>query len=298
MRSEREARRRAIGLTALSLCLMLVAGGAAEAKKKGKKPKKPGPVVTRSATSTVAGKGLIATATATCPGKTKAVGGGYAATPSTNNGFMIVYESQKVGQNAWRASAQSFDFGAPDSVSITTHAYCRRRAPATTTAQLTVPTPALQLLGPIATANCPPNRRAVAGGFSTNPPINVNQISNLVTHSLPTGTGGWFSQVVSQASSAVTSYVYCARQKKGPSLATGAAPANAVAESGSTATASCTGKRVATSGGFSQLGIDADPGHYFFVYESQASGRDWRASGIRAGTAGVPVTLGSTAFCG
>jgi hypothetical protein len=296
VRSEREARRSAIRLMALVLCFTLAAGGAAEAKKK--KKKKPGPVVTRSATSTVAGKGQIATATATCPGKTRAVGGGFAATPSTNNGFVIVHESQKVGQNAWRASAQSFDFDAPDPVSLTTHAYCRRRAPATTAAQLTVPTPALQALGPIATANCPPGRRAVAGGFSTNPPVFGDEISNLVTHSLPSGTGGWFSQVVSQASSALTSYVYCAKLKKAPSLVTAAAPPNATAESISTATASCPGKRVATDGGFSQLGIDADPGHYFLMYESQASGRDWRVSGVRAGSAGVPLTMSSSAYCG
>ena len=49
----------------------------------------------------VTGVGAVATATAVCPAGTRLVGGGWLA------GDSIVFESRKVGVNAWRVSAQN-----------------------------------------------------------------------------------------------------------------------------------------------------------------------------------------------
>ena len=58
-----------------------------------------------SSTATASGNASTASATATCPGGIKAAGGGFDA-PSSDGAVPLVYESVKVGNKAWRASAQ------------------------------------------------------------------------------------------------------------------------------------------------------------------------------------------------
>ena len=60
---------------------------------------------TAEATDSAGGAFTIATATATCPGKTRVVAGGYETTvPNLSSHWLNVYESQRVGARQWRVS--------------------------------------------------------------------------------------------------------------------------------------------------------------------------------------------------
>lgn len=273
--------------------------GAAEAKKKGKK-KKPGPVVTRTAVATGSGNGAIETATAVCPGKTRATGGGFEITPASAAVVSYVYESLKVGQNAWRVSAQTND-PPPSSgtVTLTASVYCRKNGPKTSTQSATGATPGTQLIGPSVPVPCPGGRKAVAGGWTTPPPVVGGTPMNALLASSRSASG-WQSLVISASSgpSSLTSHVYCAKQKKGLQEAVLAGSPVITNFAQSTATAACAGSRSVTAGGFSQSGATlAGPIGFMLPFRSQRLGNGtWVASGVYGGN-GAIVTLASHAYC-
>jgi hypothetical protein len=274
----------------------MAAAGAADAKKKHKRHKL-GPVITASATIS-ADKSNIGQATAICPGKTRAISGGFSETPPTAELQGLVYESQMIGNKAWRVSVIAFDPGSPSgSISLTVYAYCRRNAPKISTVSATVTTPAALQVGPSTTAACPGSRKAVAGGFATDGP----PVRSILVESLLSAPAGWITNVLPSGAGVgnLTSYVYCVKQKKPLTAAAVASAPTQDVHQIRTATASCARpKQSALSGGFSQtpLNVNGD-GNFFFIYESQRIGNAWVVSGFFT-DGNSPSTVTSTVYCG
>jgi hypothetical protein len=271
-----------IALTAL----ILDATAPADADQKGKNQKRG--ILTTTAFGTVAGDRAILSATATCPKRTRAVGGGFAAAPSGTGYSALVFESQKVGQRQWRASAQMSQASPFTPKTITVEAYCRRGAPATTTVASTVPTvdaAPFHMNGPATSAPCPSNRRLTGGGFATPPPLGEFGAANVVRRSEPTGNS-WTTEVESDNhASSVSSYAYCAKLKRSsPLTAVAAAVPGANPEPESTpVTATCAGKRTMVAGGFAQTYLLELGGGAFQVLESRRVGKSWTAVAEQGG---------------
>lgn len=289
---------RAVVLVAVALTALVPLAGAAEAKKKAKK-KKLGPVVTRTNVATGSGDGAIVIATAVCPGKSRATGGGFEVPPASPGNFTYVFESLKVGQNAWRVSAQMLDSPPADTTTLTASVYCRKGAAKTSTGSATSATPAGLLLGPTVPATCPGGRKPVAGGWATPPPVAVGVPKNIMVASARSGAA-WQSTVISSTAgpSSLTSYVYCAKQKKG--LKEAVIPGSPVSTdyAQSTATAACPGSRSVTAGGFSQSGVSLAPPIGFMIpFRSQRLAQGaWVVASVYGGS-GAVVSLNSHAYC-
>jgi hypothetical protein len=288
-------------LGVLAVCALTVAAlaGGAEAKGKAHK-KKVGPLVAASASAVANGDRGIGTATATCPRKTVAVGGGYSVTPPTIGSVValgIPFESLKVGQKQWRVSVQQSTSGS-GSILLSTFVYCRRGAARTSTAAASTPVPANNGPGATAQASCPAGRKAVSGGFSLPAPVGDDGVS-IVADTLRAGVSGWQTRALSGQGSTVTSLAYCAKQKKAPKEV--AAPASPTITTGATltATATCLGKLRAGVGGFSTPGSGSPSGFVGFMYESISTGTGWRTSGLyfKAGSATPIGNLNSYGYC-
>src|SRR4051794_31938427 len=202
---------RALIVLSLAAVAFMAAAGAADAKKH-KKPHKPGPVVTSSASGS-ADSTNPGQATAVCPGKTRAVGGGFSETPANNELAGLVYESLMIGTNAWRVSVLAVDPGPPSgTIGLTAYVYCRRNAPKTTAVGVALPTPNALQVGPSATASCTGRRKPVAGGFATDGP----PIRSFVVESLLSQPASWTTNVLSAGSGSgiLISDAYCAKRKK------------------------------------------------------------------------------------
>jgi hypothetical protein len=108
---------------------LLLGVATADAKKKHKKPKSP-PVTVVSAAKSTSADGELATVVATCPAGKIAVGGGFES-PLVISGtaltdLYIVYESRRVGDNAWQVSGgREHSGGTAPSIPLTAIADCR-----------------------------------------------------------------------------------------------------------------------------------------------------------------------------
>lgn len=293
----RKGRLTGLALVALLAAAPAAAAGTAAAKKRAKK-KSPG-IVVRSATATATGNGAIATATATCPKKTRALSGGFLLSPPVPGGNVgLVYESQKLGQNAWRVSAQNLDSGAPESLTLAASVYCRKGAPKTSTITASGPKPAALQIGPAVAPTCTGKKNAMAGGMLTGAPV-IGAVANEVTiESARTTAKTWQSNFLSGASGTDTlsGYAYCAKGKPPAAVSATSAP-NAVSTSTTTVTASCSGKRKLVGGGFAEPTLSLlVPGGFFILLESQrTSATTWQVSGLKVSSA--PATLSATAYC-
>jgi hypothetical protein len=220
------------------LLLPLLLGVAtADAKKKKKKPKS-APVTVVSATKSTSADGELATVAATCPAGKIAVGGGFTSplliSETTLTDLYIVYESRRLGDNAWQVSAgREHSSGAAPSVPLTAIADCRsttltpKKAKRASTAKKKKKRKLLRVTEVSATgvsagniqqstasAVCPAGTQAIGGGFSSSPaPMLTGSNSFPVFfanyRSSPTT---WFSGFTNSGSinHTATSYAYCA----------------------------------------------------------------------------------------
>ena len=253
-------------------------------------------VTVSSATAQATGDGSMATAAATCPGGTKATGGGFDA-PSSAEVVGLVYESVKVQQHAWRASVQLFDPGDPSTLTLTTHVYCRSGSPATKASAETVPTIGELQVGPSASASCPRGEAAVAGGFHMPPPLVGPTVTDLFFDSIRSGDSGWDARVVTGPAgpSSVTSEAYCTKAIAPPAEVTASSRPSGLDFERVTAAATCPAGLAPLAGGFAQP--DSGPISFFFVDSSKLVGESWQVSGLHSG--GEPaVALTSSAYCG
>lgn len=257
----------------------------------------------RTRTDTVSGHGSFVSATATCPGRSKAISGGFLAPPVKSGGgaLVVVFESRKVGPRAWRASGQVVDLStAPDQVSLTSYAYCRQRAPRTRVFTAVRDTPAIpNQFVPSSLASCPPRLKAVGGGFQTGPqlatPPSGAYYVNLVYESFRAGPASWSTSVVTGTGvpGTVTTFVYCAKARRAPLETAGRGNPSTQSQTRSTVTARCP-RSVPFSGGFSNLGAGLGPG-VFYPYESRRVGDSWVASGLSQGKG--PLTEVAHSYC-
>lgn len=258
----------------------------------------------RTRTDTASGLGSFVSATATCPGRSKAISGGFLAPPLKSGGgaLVIVFESRKVGKHAWRASGQVVDLTPPpDSVSLTSYVYCRKHAPRSRVVAAVRDTPAIpnQFL-PDSPASCSPGQKALAGGFQTGPqlatPPSGAYYINLVYESFRASPRSWSTSVVTGTGvpGTVTTFAYCAKARRAPGEAAARGNPSTQSETKSTVTARCP-RGVPFSGGFSNPGAGLGPG-VFYPYESRRVGDGWVASGLSQGKG--PLTEVAHTYCG
>jgi hypothetical protein len=255
----------------------------------------PAAIQEASATAQASGDGSTATATATCPGGTKAAGGGFDV-PSTNRAIGIVYESVKVHQHAWSASAQVFGPTGSGELTLTTYVYCRAHYPATHVSSQTVPTDGQVQLGPTASATCPRDEVAMAGGFHMPPPLVAPTVTDLFFDSLRDGVSSWDGRVVTGPAgpSTITSEAYCTARQDVPVEADGVSDPNGVDGLSSTAVAACPAGLTPAAGGFAQPASDL--ASFFFVTGSRRVGDSWQVTGLHSGF-DPAVPLQAAGYC-
>jgi hypothetical protein len=283
-------------LGSLPLC------GPADAKKPGGKGHG---VVTRTASVSGVGTETILTATATCPKRTRALGGGFAVVPPPAGVLPLLQESQLVGRTAWRASVQLNDIaGGSAPTTLTTSVNCRRKAPKMLVVSTVVPVPdpgSNPVLGPSATAVCPTGRMLMAGGFLTGPALVMGDVRSLVIDSKPDGNA-WTSRVISNGQNTLNTFAYCARKRiKGikqvtPRRRTAAVPGVSSSDPRLLVAARCPLGRKPIAGGFSQTASLAMGGGYFIPFGSTRSARTWSVNAIQASPS-TTISLAGTVLC-
>jgi hypothetical protein len=199
---------------AILACLGLVlTASPALAKKKHKKPKALGPVVTVTATGpTVSSSGDFSVADATCPAGLQAAGGGFSAPYDGATAALIVTESYRSSPSTWRVRALDGDgVGA-----ATAYAYCRRNSKVITDVTASATTAAGFGQNAKAQALCPPGVAAISGGFQiTSGPgattaVPMESIGGGPTPGGIPPEGNWsvLAQNIS-SSETITAHVYC-----------------------------------------------------------------------------------------
>lgn len=304
--------RPAAAFAVIAAALLLAAPAAGAAKKPAS-----GKVKTRSAQASATGNQAIATAMATCPKNTRAVGGGFGQQPigaiSAIGAVGVIFESRKVGQRSWRASMQLADEPPTSTAVLTTFVYCRKGAPKTVTSAETVPIPALDGHNTTAAPPCPGKRTPAAGGFVAGPPVITGPaVVNFVYDSARSGRS-WLLRAISSTNGpgSLTGEVYCRRGKRLP-LRSATSPPNASNATVSSVRAACPkgkkgkkgkgGKRRklnALSGGIFQPATVFDDTNlaYFIPAASHRSGRGWSNTAF-VGTDGRAHTFDTQVLCG
>jgi hypothetical protein len=271
----------------------LIAAPATAAKKE------PGGAKLKTATASATASGAfdVATATASCPGGTKVIGGGYTSSaPSPPNHWLNVFESQRAGGRGWRVSgAEYFPAG---SDTLTAYAYCQafKGKIKALPQQATIPTTADQ--GTVVQASCPGGTKAISGGFSTEAP-NASD-SSYVSRSIAAGGDRWVvdaTRLTGAAGRSLFSYVYCAVVDKIKQRSEDAAVVGPVGSRNTATTPACPKKTTARSGGFATSTPVGGLLNAALVYESRRAGAAWSASAA-ASSATTSITLLTGAYCG
>ena len=274
----------------LAICVLGLALGIQPATAKSPKA---GSKATTVASASARGSESTVTATASCPSGMRVTGGGFNA-PSSVEVLGLVYESVRVNPRSWRSSAQLLDMGTTSGLTLSTYAYCEKDAPRIKRRRASVATDGVPQLGPTASARCRRGESALAGGFSTPPPLIGQGVSALVLDSHRNGGSAWDTRVAtgSAAPSTLTSEAYCARG--GASKERSAtSPLNTTFFETSSATASCSPSAERT-GGFAQpLSVLES---FLIIYESRRVDGGWRVSGIHSG-ANPGVAVSALAYC-
>jgi hypothetical protein len=208
---------------AILACLgFVLTASPALAKKKHKKPKGLGPVVTATAVGpTIAAPG-ISPASASCPSGLQAVGGGFSASFDATN-KLVVTESYRSSVNTWHVSA----FVGSGSGAATAYAYCRRNNKVITDATATGTVPSGFGQNGSARALCAPGAVALSGGFQITSGPGASSIA-VPMESIgggpvpggvpPVGTWTVIAQNNDSPAQTITAHVYCTTGLKLPAF--------------------------------------------------------------------------------
>jgi hypothetical protein len=166
--------------------------------------------------------GTIQTANADCPADTKAVGGGFRATPPfrpplvPGKAFPLILESRRVGAQVWRSTLINPAPTSTASVNFSFYALCEPdRNGATKVRRKTVP------VGPDSRKDigvrCPRNWHTASGGFRLGPIAPTDFLFGFMDRSRPQGSrvwkaGAWTPASLSEPEGGfLTVYAYCKR---------------------------------------------------------------------------------------
>jgi hypothetical protein len=281
-----------LALSLVGASSLLLAAAAPAATKKKAKAQPIGALVERSASVVVSGANLTTgTVTATCPGKRKAVSGGF-TTASTPNSNLLVYETARAGARGWKASGVISTGGSQHT--LTSHVYCQR-GPALK-AVATAGTTPLGSTGTFGTgaveSKCPKGTSAVAGGFAEPAPDGVR--AGFITESFRPARRSWRvvfsgSSGVGPESQTVTVTAYCAAGKRSG----GAASVPVGAGGTATAIAPNCSRRVA-GGGFSNPFLTSPSSLGVITETRRFSPTQWQ---VRTQGLGGPLTLTAFGYC-
>jgi hypothetical protein len=313
-------------LIVLAAVALLVIPATAAAKKKHRKPKSP-PVTVVSATKSTSADGELVTITPTCPPGQLAVGGGFIAplliSGTTLTDLHIVYESRRVGDNAWQVSAAREHGGGPaPQLSITASADCRsatltqkkskkavsgkkrkkRRKPLLIT-EVSATGSAATASGKqsTATASCPAGTLAIGGGYSSAPAPNLTASSSfpVMWQSYRSSPTSWLSTFTNSGATAhtMTSYAYCAAGLNVQEASASASlPASSMAGIQSTTlpSPSCSNGRALLGGGFTST-PPTSMGPLPILSKSAAAGPAWEFGVYNL--SGAPDSVSSVGYC-
>lgn len=186
------------------------AGKAAAAKKKKKLR-----VIEASAPAVAPGQdGAQASATATCPGKTKALGGGFSSSPtpsaiSPGSAFPYFWSNHRTSPTTWGAAISNVGSTAR---TVTSYVYCVAGLKiAETTAGVPLPASGPTVASATATSpSCPKGKALLGGGFNNTPASPGGAIA-LLTGSSPVH-GSWEIGTLNlfNIPGAISAYAYCA----------------------------------------------------------------------------------------
>jgi hypothetical protein len=281
---------RMIVAMALALAIGLMLGPQAVAKSNRKSPVL---VVTASAQVT----NQPVTLEPQCPGRTKAIGGGFASggvvqrTPEPKVlQLTLVYESHRSGPKAWRTSAVTLDnpdagpFPTPPGISVNTltaSAYCKSFKGGIVGVTSNGPPVTAPDVESTATAFCPRGRVAISGGFTSSPVPGPTFAYPSIFESYRSSARSWTAAANpwTQASEAITSYVDCFKAAKPPlqRRATKTVP-------GTVGTKPCPGGLQAGDGGFI---LAPNDGGVIGMSMATPAGSENRKSHLRPDEAGL-----------
>jgi hypothetical protein len=284
----------------LAGCSLLASGAQAAPAKDPKEVKdrdKPrlGAVVAETTTVTTPNvTAMQVSATASCEGKRKAVGGGFSTSTSGGSNLMLVHTSVRSDPRSWTNSAI-----ATGNQTLTTYVYCRRLAKSPSDVAVSAELPArTEGSQPIATVapTCPGRRKVISGGFASSL---GPEAEDFVYPYASVGLGrSWTLSGANNGTTpaTLTGHAYCAKQLKVPDLTGGSISSGSEPPGGAVTTASddCSRGKL-SAGGFSGS-VPVAGGPLPAVTQSQLVGTEWRLTSLNLGATG-PVSLEAQGIC-
>lgn len=283
------------GRTRIATAVAAVAAmalAAAPAQAQNQKPIAGGKLRTATATATPVLLGQIASATAECPGKTKAVAGGYATTPPliaptpAGGHYLNVYESQMIGSDQWRVSAVQY-LGNLDS--LTVYVYCQKRKGSLSSASGTVSIPTAAHTATEGETECEVGK-VLSGGFVTEAPSVISDDASVVTASHRASKRSWSASATRVAPMGgpaeprtLTTYAYCAKASKIKQRSQSAPVVGPQGTSHKATPKKCQKKSKPRAGGFAVPHLATGLNNSAVVHETRLVGNRWVASASATG---------------
>lgn len=293
--------RRTIPLLACAVLVLTPATATAAKKKPGL-----GPVVTATAVgNTASGPGSISTATATCPSRLQAVGGGYSA-PFVTTSRVAVVDSFRSGLRSWTVDGIVNNFPG----AATSFVYCRRNNRTVTDVTALVSVSGTNGANATASATCPTGTQLIGGGFqSTHGPAPTALLA--ATTDMSVGPAVWSVTVFNNgtaAPQALTAHAYCMTGIRAPRILSSTASSTVPPLGGTSATtpacprAKKTKKhkkpaRRLSDGGFSTPPPTSPSKPIPLFTDTRIAGRGWLATAVDAGGPGGTLTVTSQGIC-
>jgi hypothetical protein len=307
---ERQIRVPGWAVVGSALLVCAVAVPAVSAKGKGKSTKS---FAGKSLTVPLAA-GLSGSATATCPSKTHATGGGYSVSPAFNPSALtgvrsVVTESIFSAKRTWRGTASAYA-SPPQAGTLTTRVQCEsdlliKRLLSTSTPPTAIPVDTLADVN----LTCPAGTQVLSGGYTLSPPPSLTDptmIGAFVLASRRTAPNQWTITVlnptppVGVATATITGVGLCEKSKSGKVSEVSSVTAIG-SDARSVGQASCSKRKHVVSGGFDVSPHTAGASSpAVSVDESESSGdRTWKSGLYELPGPSLPAgsTLTTFAYC-
>jgi hypothetical protein len=248
---------------------------------------------TRTASVTLTTPFTSASATAHCPRGERATGGGFVAPPiDFSSADLKVFASHKVGQRAWKVSAEE-EQSTPADLELRAYVYCSRHVSKTDAASQSVPVPQGVMGFTSSKARCE-SGKAQSGGFALSTP---NYDGNLIG-TIRSSKRTWRTRIDGDIGVTVKSFVYCAKGEA--PLARSGQDSETGSIEGTASSRQCPTGTHPIAGGFEQpdaiTGFAGNSYRNFTPDASRRSASRWTARGLHGGN--TSSTLVSTAYCG